>query len=95
MTTSLTPTRQPRRTSPVIAAAGAASAVALLVTLGAGTSVWTDVFGSSDTAPSQQAPGLTVPAGGSGYVKAPCFRMPLGGMPDEAGVPMCNKVIAP
>jgi hypothetical protein len=96
MTTSLSPTtRQPRRSSPAVAVAGAAGAVALLVTLGTGTSVWTDVFGGNNPAPSHQAPAVTVPAGGGTVIESPCFRAPLGGMPDEGGVPMCTTTIAP
>jgi hypothetical protein len=64
--------------------------------LGPGRAVWTDVFGNSDTAPVQQAPGLTVPASEGGQViKVPCFRVPLGGMPQDGGVPMCTTTIAP
>jgi hypothetical protein len=58
--------------------------------------VWTDVFGNTGTAPSDQAPGLTVPANdGGAVIESPCFRAPLGGMPDEGGVPMCTTTIAP
>jgi hypothetical protein len=97
MATSLTPSRQPRRTNPVVATAGAAGVVALLVAFGAGTSVLTDVFGNSDSAPAQQAPGLTVPGSNGGpLIESPCFRGPLRGMPENGGgVPMCTITVAP
>ena len=96
MTTSLTPTRQPHRNNALAATAGEAGVVAVLVALTPVTSVWNDVFGGSDTAPVQQAPPLTVPAGSGGQViEAPCFRMPLAGMGVDGGVPICETTIAP
>jgi hypothetical protein len=96
MTTSLTPTRQPRRNNALAAAAGAAGVVAVLLALGPATSVWSDVFGGSETAPVQQAPPVSVPAGSGGQViEAPCFRMPLAGMGVDGGVPICATTIAP
>jgi hypothetical protein len=96
MTTSLTTTRHPRRTNSLVAGAGAASVIALLFAFGPATTVWTDVFGNSDTAPANQAPGLTVPADSGGQViEAPCFRMPPGGMGVDGGVPICESTIAP
>ena len=96
MTTSLTPTRHPGRTNSLAAAAGALGAVAVLFALGPASSVWSDVFGGSETTPVQQAPPVSVPAGSGGQVvEAPCFRMPPGGMGVDGSVPICETTIAP
>lgn len=92
------------RIAQISAAGAAAGALALIVAIGP-TSVWSNVFGDTEThapaqAPAQppaQAPALPPalpPAVGKTHVMGhPCFRVPLGGMPEFGGVPMCPFVV--
>ena len=89
---STTASHQSHRLAQITAAGGAAALLALGVTIGP-TTVWSDVFGGTDTqAPAPAlapAPSVSHPH----VIEHPCFRAPLGGMPDIGGVPMCTVVV--
>ena len=85
---STTASHQSHRLAQITAAGGAAALLALGVTIGP-TSVWSNVFGGTDT-PAPAPPPAVIQ---THVIEHPCFRAPLGGMPDIGGVPMCTVVV--